>query len=350
MRALTRIFILIQNRLVQHSLFWILSFYVLLRIFAYNSVLNKTNIIYTVAFHSSLVLLVYFNLYVLIPKYLRKNKYLLYAILSVLWILFITILNIWTFDYFIDFILPGYYFISYFEFVDILQFVLSYFLVSTLFKLSKGWFKLKKTERQLTILKEQKMTVELEALKAKVNPHFLLNSLNSIYSLSLDDDKEKLSNAIMKLSSSMKYVLYDTEIEKVPLIKEIKYLKDYIGLQKMRMDFPEQIDFTIEGEIEDQSISPFMLIPIIENAFKHGLKGGKENNYIKIKIVATEEVISLKVANNKPESIRRGPEEKGGFGIQNLKKRLEIEYPNKHRFEIVEDSSNYETKLELKLT
>lgn len=349
MRTLNKLFILIQNRLVQHSLFWVLSFYVLLRIFAYNSVLTKTNIIYTVAFHSTLFLLVYVNLYVLIPKYLRKNKYLLYLILSVLWILSITVLNIWTFDYFIDYILPGYYFISYFEFVDILQFVLSYFLVSTLFKLSKGWFKLKRTERQLNILKEQKMSVELEALKAKVNPHFLLNSLNSIYSLSLDDDKEKLSNAIMKLSSSMKYVLYDTEIEKVRLAKEIKYLTDYIELQKMRMDYPEQIQFIFKGEIKDQMISPFMLIPIIENAFKHGLKGSKEENYIKINIEAEPALVSLKVANNKTQELRSGPMEQGGFGIKNLKKRLNIEYPNMHRFEIVEDFSNYETKLELKL-
>jgi len=349
MKTLNKLFILIQNRFVQHSLFWILSFYVLLRIFAYNSVLTKTNIIYTIAFHVSLFLLVYVNLYVLIPKYLRKNKYLLYLILSILWILFVTAFNVWTFEYFIDYIFRGYYFISYYEFVDILQFIVSYFLISTLFKLSKGWFKLKSTERQLNILKEQKMSVELEALKAKVNPHFLLNSLNSIYSLSLDDDKEKLSNAIMKLSSSMKYVLYDTEIEKVRLAKEIKYLTDYIELQKMRMDYPEQIEFNLNGQIKDQMISPFMLIPIIENAFKHGLKGNKEDNYIKISIQAEEDLVSLKVANNKTQALRSGPIEQGGFGITNLKKRLNIEYPNQHRFEIVEDFSNYETKLELKL-
>ena len=307
-----------------------------------------TNILYTAFFHITLVILVYGNILFIIPKILRKNRFLFYAIIGMVWLIIMSMLNMWSFDYLIDFIFPGYYFISYYEFVDVWSFMLIYFVASSLLKLSKGWFKLQTSEKQIQVLKDQKTKVELEALKAKVNPHFLLNSLNSLYGLSMDDDKEKLSKAILKLSSSMKYVLYETEQNLVPLEKELKYIKDYIGLQKMRLDYPEQVRFILEGPSDNLRIAPFMLIPLVENAFKHGLHGQKEDNFIEIKIKIEEKQLELTVRNNKG-SRPTVNEDYGGFGIKNLRKRLKIQYPKKHDFQIVDTNNIYHSKLKLEL-
>ena len=222
-------------RILQHLLFWVISFFILVRFFNTSNQVEKIDVIYTLIFHVSLLTGVYINLILLIPHFLRKKKYLIYVLLLIATIAGTSGFNLITFDKWIDYILPGYYFISFYDFADILKFVVIYISLTTLLKLSKGWFMLMETNQQLMKVEQEKTKTELMALRSQINPHFLFNSLNSIYSLAMKGS-EKTPKIILLLSDLMRYMLYETNEELVPLKKEVQYLENYIELQKLRSE------------------------------------------------------------------------------------------------------------------
>ena len=231
---------IIRNKVVQHALFWIISFVILLQFFAYSNELSTSDWIYAGLFHLPLVLAVYINLRLLIPGFLNQRKYFSYSILIVVLLFFTTWFLQFTFDVLVDYIFPGYYFISYYELKDYLLFVLIYLALTTLLKMSKGWFELYETKQLLEELKSQKLSAELSALKGQINPHFLFNSLNSIYSLSVDNESIT-PKVILKLSEVLRYMIYEANVEKVALKKELNYLKNYVELQQLRVDEKAEI-------------------------------------------------------------------------------------------------------------
>lgn len=184
------IFRIARIRILQHLAFWVISFFILVRFFNTSNQVEKIDVIYTLIFHVSLLTGVYINLLVLIPLLLRKKRYLLYSLLLVVTIAGASGFNLITFDKWIDYILPGYYFISFYDFIDILKFVLIYVSLTTLLKLSKGWFMLLEANQQLLKVEQEKTKTELLALRSQINPHFLFNSLNSIYSLAMKGSKK----------------------------------------------------------------------------------------------------------------------------------------------------------------
>jgi sensor histidine kinase YesM len=337
----------IQRRWVQHLLFWMVSFYFLLRFFAYEEVPSKADWIYTFLFHLSLFAGVYLNLNSLIPRLLRARRYLLYILSLSILLAGATLLNIITFEYLADWIFPGYYFISYYTPVDILQFMIIYIGLTSLLKLSKGWFQLQEKERRIAQLEKGKLDAELRALKAQLDPHFLLNSLNNLYSLALDKDR-RTPEILLKLSESVRYMLYECSPRFVPLQREIDHIRNYVSLQQLRCGARAEIRLEVDGTIVDQQqIAPLLFLPIIENAFKHGLSGKRDNPFIRIRIQVEENGIHCRVANSRgtaDTSLLKSP---GGIGLKNLQKRLQLIYPGAHHLEIREDGDTYLVHLKI---
>jgi sensor histidine kinase YesM len=337
-----------QSRILQHILFWCVSFYVLLRLFASSSNIEKIDYIYAALFQLSLISGIYVNLLILIPRFLSKKKYFLYGVLLTIIIVGTAKFNIVFFDKWVGYILPGYYFISYYEFNDIVKFVIVYIGITSLIKLSKGWFELSETNRRLNELQKEKIESELKALKGQINPHFLFNSMNSIYSLALNHS-DKTPEIILKLSDIMRYIIYEANTDYVDLSKEINYLKDYIELQKLRTDNRSTINFEIKGNIESVKVAPLLFFPLVENSFKHGVKGSTGKTFVNIELLVNDSEIIFNIENNKGIIDNVEKKEYKGIGLENVKKRLEMTYPGKHEFLIINKEDTFKVELKIKL-
>lgn len=202
-----------------------------------------------------------------------------------------------------------------------------------------------KINERLKQAHKEKINAELSYLKAQINPHFLFNTLNSIYSLAIQKSDET-ANAVVKLSGMMRYVLTESQNEFVSLQKELEYINNYIELQKIRLDPNVKLHFSVDGSINGKKIAPLILIPFIENAFKYGVNA-EENSEIKIEISVNEAAINMFVRNNKV-NIRPDPENKSGLGIENTKSRLELLYPGKHYLTIDDNSTSFSVSLSIK--
>jgi len=200
--------------------------------------------------------------------------------------------------------------------------------------------KLKKIHRE-------KLITELSYLKAQINPHFLFNTLNSIYSLAIEKS-DNTPTAIVTLSSMMRYAINDTSAKYVPLEKEIHYIKDYIQLQKIRLEDTAIINFSTDGDFSDKQIAPLLLIPFIENAFKYGVNP-EEASQIDIQISVSDFYIYVHIFNLKvPYAIQT--KLKTGFGIENGRRQLKLLYPNKHSLKIENKNLSFTVTIKINLT
>ncbi|GLU52316.1 sensor histidine kinase [Dyadobacter frigoris] len=194
---------------------------------------------------------------------------------------------------------------------------------------------------------QEKLTTELSYLKAQINPHFLFNTLNSIYSLAIEKS-DRTADAVVMLSSLMRYVIRDASESLVPLNKEIEYIKNYVSLQKFRLDDTVLIEFQVDGNYLNKQIAPLILISFIENAFKYGVNP-EQKSLIKITITADRDELILHVCNNKVR-INHSEESSGGIGINNTRTRLQLLYPAKHQLIIEDNAENFIIDLKLNLS
>ena len=338
--------ILFKNRIFLHILFWLLSFYILLNLFSDSSEISKVDYIYTAIFLVSIVLAVYLNLFILVPTLLKPRKFIIYSV-SLLVVLAIgALFNLILFNKLIDFMLPGYYFISYYSYFDILKFFIVFLTVTTLLKLSKEWFQLVETENKLNRIEKEKVEIELKGLRSQVNPHFLFNSLNVIYSLVLKESNEA-PETITKLSDILRYVLYDSNSNKVKISSEIELINNYINIQKHRVDSSSKIEFTnnIKNDIE---IPPLLFLPLVENSFKHGVKGDISNTFVTINLSEVGNEIIFEIENNKGFDSKVEGVPNGGIGINNIKQRLELLMPDNYTLDIFDNKNTFKVILKLK--
>jgi len=202
-------------------------------------------------------------------------------------------------------------------------------------------------ERQMNELKEQQLQLELEYLKAQMNPHFFFNTLNNIYSLA-QQQSSATAPLVARLSEMMRYVLYGSNAPKVPLANEIDFLQNYISVERIR--YPDNIDirFECQGKTENALIEPLLLIPFIENAFKHGIQDELTKGYVEVIALLADREFTMEVRNSKP---RRLSTDKGvrGLGLLNVQKRLALLYPGKYALSIADTTAAYEILLTLQL-
>jgi LytS/YehU family sensor histidine kinase len=286
------------------------------------------------------------NVLYLIPKFLAKRQYIPYGILTIMNLGLWSFFNIILFEDLIDYLLPGYYFISYYEFLDILKFTISFIIISTLLKLSKSWFQMLEAENRIVRLESENISSELKALKLQINPHFLFNSLNNIYSLARKSSP-KTGDSILILSDMMRYVLYETKSDFVKLSDEIQFFKNFVELQKLRIDEHSKIELKVDLDNNKLEIAPMILMPFFENSFKHGVKGDVGQTFAKFELKTSKNQLSFSAENNKGESNEN--RDGHGIGIENVKRRLDILYPDKYDLKIEEEDTLFKVNLKLTL-
>jgi len=294
-------------------------------------------------FQAEILLLFYVNYYFLIDRFYFTRRYFTYFLILLCgFILFIPVTN---------------YLIEYYHtakpilkdglplrkdrlFSIFISLRVYLFLLIVVFSL------LLKIFDHLRRVKQEKVSSELAFLKAQINPHFFFNTLNTIYSLSVNRSPNA-SEAILKLSSMMRYVLRDTEATFVKLDKEIEYIRDYVALQKLRLDDRIKLEFTCEGQFEDRTIAPLILIPYIENAFKFGVST-EEPSTIAIKIQSDDGRITLTVINTKIAS-SSAELSHTGLGLENAAKRLELLYPGAYDLRVEDKPGEFCVTLSINL-
>lgn len=198
-------------------------------------------------------------------------------------------------------------------------------------------------DEQMKALKEQQLLSELNYLKAQLHPHFFFNTLNNIYSLALKQSKDT-APVVAKLADMMRYILYEADQSKVPLKKEVGFLSNYIEVEQIRHQ-QNIIKFDVQGVNEGLQIEPLLMLPFIENAFKHGLEQETGKGFVDIVLCIIENELTLQVVNSKPLPINSNP----GIGLQNVSKRLELLYPDKHQLDIKDEPNIYHVTLTLQL-
>ena len=202
------------------------------------------------------------------------------------------------------------------------------------------------TEKQKKEAEKEKLNAELAFLKNQINPHFLFNTLNSIYSLALMKS-DQTPEAVLKLSDMMHYVIYDIQSDKVPLEKDIQYLRHFVELQKIRLSDTTEVHLNTSGDFSSFSISPLLLMAFVENAFKYGTSS-HEKTSILIDIHLIKNVLDVKISNQ----IFPGRQKNSiaGIGLRNTRQRLDLEYPNKHRLTLTDNGKVFIVKLSIDLS
>ena len=294
---------------------------------------------YSFLFHIPLFFLVYVNLRLLIPRLLEKGKYPLYALSAVFTVATTYYLHEFTFEVLLPLLPTEYYMVSFTD-VEVLFTIFGIYLVtSSLIKLSKSWYTLQQVEKE-------KLSIELNSLKTQVNPHFLFNSLNSIYSQALAKS-DQAAETVLELSNLLRYMLYEVGEDLVDLDKELEMMENYIELQKLRLETGTDVQFNISGEVKGRKVAPLLFFPLVENAFKHGAKGDSQNAFAHIELELDKE-ITFRIKNNKGKVDDMEQGKYGGIGLENVKRRLALIYPNKYELVINEEETEFEVILILR--
>ncbi|MBS1522095.1 MAG: histidine kinase [Bacteroidetes bacterium] len=226
------------------------------------------------------------------------------------------------------------------------------FIFIIVFGLSIAYFFLKewsRVEKMRSELAAVQLDTEVKFLKAQVNPHFLFNTLNNLFSMAQKKGNDDLADGISKLSGMMRYMIYESNEEKVPLKKEIEYLQDCILLNKLRYADKEAIvKFDYPSETDGIFIAPMLFIPFVENAFKHGITIGRSSNIVILLSVNNNELI-FTCTNADHSHVQKMNGDSSGVGLDNVKRRLELLYPGKHQLQIVKADNQYKVELNINL-
>ncbi len=284
----------------------------------------------------------YLNYFYFLPRFLaRRNIFQFLAEFSIPFVLHI-ILLVFIKRSFVD----GYSFRLPFLYSD--RFVVQLativlFIVAfvALLRFAEDWLELEARKKEL---ENEQLASELRFLKAQINPHFLFNTLNNLYSLAFVQSPNT-TDVIAMLSQMMRYMIYDTNQPQVLLSKEIAYMENYISLEKLRLNDEIPITFEITGQISKVQIVPLILITFLENAFKHGVGSYKPQAWIKLTIDVQGNQFHYCVTNSKNPT----QNEKSGIGLQNVQRRLMLSYPNRHQLTITELPDQYSVSLKIKL-
>ena len=370
------------SRYFYHYLFWII---ILLSYFVDTALLLHFNAsLFFMNFflkNGLLIAIVYLNLRVLMPAYLEKKRYLAYYtwILTLLIIgtLAINVLefNSWEAFYqrfFEKTPMPNHDFplhekeapqaviveekevnIS-MNLTEPRKFILDfltvcrYLVISVLLKFIDDFFSQREVLNKIQI---EKKTAELNYLKAQVNPHFLFNTLNNLYGLIIERS-EQAAEMVLKLSDMMKYMLSDGHADKVLLKNDVENLKNYIEIERIRL--PEytqkKVVFTVEGDINSQIITPLLLLPLLENGFKHGVHRSIDKAFLTVTMLVKNNQLDFKMVNNKPTAFSfEETVPSFGIGIENVKKRLEVFYHSNYTLEFSETNTDFSIHLTLNL-
>ena len=347
---------ILQNRFISHLVFWLFVFISLPILAALNSGSIEKTTFSSLAFLPAQLLASYFLVYYQVPKLLFKKKYLRFGVSFILSVYLFLVLSKVSNMYLSEYFMP-----KHFKDLTLIEIVADPFHLAVVYfpsvyvfvflMLMIKAFKDRFEERhQLEVLQKEKATTELKFLKSQTNPHFLFNTLNNLYALTLDRS-EKAADVVLKLSDMLDYMLYQCKDDVVPLKKEISFIQDYIDLESLRYGKKLTLNFTHHLHCPNVMIAPLILISFVENAFKHGASNTLKNSVIKIDLTTNQEQLCFKVFNTKP-AINPGDkknESRYGIGLSNAKRQLELNYKNSYDLKSTKTDSDFQIELNINL-
>ncbi|HUR30709.1 MAG TPA: histidine kinase, partial [Saprospiraceae bacterium] len=309
---------------VLHTLFWLIVFSMMLLAGPNNniSILEIVRKLINIAFY---MLVVYINLGYLIPKFLSQKNFMTYCLLLLAMVAVFTPIKVLLLYITYEEVDPREFLVMNQQYIFLLLFMIAG--GSTVIKIVSDW---QRHQRDRKDLETQRMQSEIKFLKSQINPHFLFNTLNSLYALTL----KKSDNApeiVIKLSEMMRYMLYECNERRVPLYKEVNYIQNYLDLEKLRQSGQSDIQFRVEGDVNDQTIAPLIFIPFLENSFKHGLNHQISDGYVHVVMKVLGSKLLLRILNSKAiQAPTLSEKTSGGIGLVNVQRRLNLLYPNQY--------------------
>lgn len=343
------------TRLMLHLLFWLAAVVFLVYFFGHFTIDYRYTFLFVSLLMPIAISTTYLINYFLIPRYLLQKRYLRFA----WYFTFTLVLSVWAQMLAVVWALIELANYQYSHMAPLTTdifylWVGIYFLVffSTSVKLLKHWYSSQQhisELRRMQLEAELKLReAELQLLKGQVHPHFLFNTLNNLYGLALEKS-DQMPDAILRLSGLLDALLYRSHSTLVPLTAELKLIEDYVSLEKLRFEERLVLDWQVEGNMEAYTIAPFLLFPFLENAFKHGFSDNTQLLKLIVHISVKEGQLFFTVANTYMPVTLVKSTVGGGIGLKNVRKRLELQYPQKHHLQIQSSESYYQILLQLTL-
>lgn len=331
-----------KETILYHILFWLLFYLIqVLSGIDFSDFTSKYNFLSDTVFTIFLSILVYANILWLLPKLFFRKKYFIYSAFNLTFSFIISYLNTYIQVSYIDkIILEGLIELGYeYVFFSFLEFIL--YLGAILFL----WiaFQQVKVRGEMAKIEKEHKEAQLQLLRSQTQPHFLFNALNNIHFL-ISNQPEKASDLLLKLSDLLRYQLYETQNECVLLKDEIQNLKNYIALEKIRLSDDVSLKVDLDSLNSDLKIQPFLLLPLVENAFKHSTNS--ENRWIEIKLKTVENTLLFTTRNTVG---KRTKTQVGGLGLKNLRERLEMLFSENCSLEIEEEQGVFTAQLKIVL-
>ena len=331
--------------ILRHGLFWIVS------IIIFEVKLSQWNVsLKTIILNQPCNwLLTYTFIYGVLPKFLNQD-YKAFIRRLFPYILFNLIVVFFNYHFYITFldnqtITPISYesikFAIYFGFMGTNLIIFA----AACFKILRYWYQKEQANQAMA---REKLTVELQLLKAQIHPHFLFNTLNNIYSLTLKQSN-KAPEMVLKLSGLLHYMLHECNGEEVLLTKEIEVIENYIALEKLRYGKRLQITMDFGGDLAGKKIAPLLLIPLVENAFKHGTAEQTDQSHISLNLLIISEMMIFRLENSKNNDPIKPENYLGGIGLKNVKKRLDLIYTNHYELKVFQEKERFVVELKIDL-
>lgn len=347
---------------IHHILFWAGYHFTWWTIFSGNvtevfeSVTKPHGIVKYLGYVVYQALGVYFCLYVLIPRFLQKGRYVLFLTFTLSTILAMAVFI--TANYFVVGAVANVSVYDLYNFSprspltifkhNALQSCVAATTLGMSIKLTKNWVD---SQKQQQALEKEKLETELKFLKSQFNPHFLFNTINSIFVL-INKNPEMASESLIKFSSLLRYQLYECNSPKIPLKNELAYIESFMELESLRQNQNFELKTDVPKVVEGLTIAPFILIPFIENAFKHLSEDRKLKKWISLDIQLQGDELVFELINSANFELRHTLPEGvvyGGLGLRNVKRRLVIIYPDEHTLVVTKGKDTHTVKLQLKL-
>lgn len=293
-------------------------------------------------------------IYWIIPQVLNKKKYLLFILLATSW-LYLVFAILMTFKYYyLEPKFPGFFDDWFGHKMSIPERLTSFKLIFREFSfitypiIIMGFISFNRKQQRLLKLEEEKKSMELKVLKNQLNPHFLFNTLNNLYALTLKKD-DKAPEVIAKLSEILDFVLYRCNEDFVSIEKEITLIENYIALEKLRYN-ENRLNISFTKDIQESNkISPLIILTFIENAFKHGVINETEKAIIRMNLESKKQQIIFSIENTKPQNETAKRSDKSQIGLENVRKQLDLLYPKRHQLEIKETQKMHLVRLTLNI-
>lgn len=332
--------LLFRYRIWWHIIFWIVWYFFYTFTYSFEG-LEKIQFFHNFCLLPIRIAGTYVLIYWIIPKFLFTKKYLAFLILAIMHaILFGFLISL------VLYLIAGYRDAA--SLFLLRPVVLNYQIPATAaaIYLFKRMYLL---QQHSLNLEKEKLEAELKFLKSQIHPHFLFNTLNNLYALTLKKS-DKAPEMVIQLSNLLEYTLYSGKESEVGLNEELKQIRGYIDLEKLRFGDRLNITTEIDGNVDGLNIAPLLLLPFVENSFKHGASTDLRSPFIDIKVNVKDNLLNFSISNSRGTEVQKNESYKEGIGLKNVKRRLELLYPRKHTLEITQNNDVFNVNLTLELS